>query len=120
MDAIALHGIEVWAHHGVLPDERERGQPFRVHVRVELDLGDAGRGDDLAATVDYGRLAEDVAAAAGDPPCALLEAVAERVAAAVLGHDRVHAVEVTVEKPRAPLPVVAAGVDVTVRRDRGV
>ncbi len=115
-DRMTIHGVEVWAHHGVLPEERERGQAFVVDVTVHLDLGSAGRSDDLADTLDYSVLARDVAEAAGDPPCQLLEAVAQRVADAVLAHRSVEAVDVTVSKPRAPLLVPTSGVSVTVHR----
>jgi dihydroneopterin aldolase len=118
MDRINLHGIEVWARHGVLPEERERGQPFVVHVTLELDLAAAGATDDLASTVDYSVLAADVATAASGGPHRLLETVAGRVLDVVLARDRVQAGEVTVEKPHAPLPVPAAGVSVTLRRER--
>lgn len=118
MDRITLHGIEVWARHGVSPGEKQRGQPFLVHVSVEVDLAAAAASDDLDRTVDYGPVAERVASVAAGGPHDLLETVADRVCAAVLEDERVSAVEVTVEKPHAPLPVAAAGVSVTLRRER--
>lgn len=118
MDRIALRGIDVWAHHGATAEERERGQPFRVDVLLELELAAAANSDDLTETVDYGPLAAAVASAAGDPPCDLLEAVAGRVLDVVLGDERVHAAEVTIHKPRAPLPVPTEDVAVTLRRER--
>lgn len=118
MDRITLHGLEVWAHHGVRPEERVRGQPFVVHVRLDLDLQEAAAQDDLAATVDYGALASEVAAAAVGEPLHLLEAVAGRILDAVMAHPRVQAGEVTIDKPHAPLPVPASGVSVTLRRER--
>ncbi|MBW3577730.1 MAG: dihydroneopterin aldolase [Actinobacteria bacterium] len=118
MDRITLHGIEVWAHHGIRPDERRSGQPFVVDVTVDLDLSAAAVSDDLSDTVDYATVASDVAAAAAGGPYHLLESVAGRILDAVLGHRRVAAAEVTVNKPHAPLPVPAAGVSVTLRRTR--
>jgi 7,8-dihydroneopterin aldolase/epimerase/oxygenase len=118
MDEIRLHGIEVWARHGATPGERQHGQPFVVHVTLELDLEAAGASDDLADTVDYGPLAARVAEAAGGGPYQLLETVARRVLDVLLADDRVTGAEVTVEKPHAPLPVAAAGVSVTLRRER--
>jgi dihydroneopterin aldolase len=118
VDRIALTGLEVFAHHGVLPHEREYGQRFVLDLVLEVDLAPAGASDDLAATVDYGTLAGDVAALVADDPVDLIETVAERVAARCLADDRVAATEVTVRKPAAPLPVVAREVAVTVRRER--
>lgn len=118
MDRIRIDGIEVFGHHGVLPHEREHGQRFVVDVALELDLTPAAASDDLGDTVDYGVLAADVAAIVGGEPSALIEAVAGRVADRCLEDARVQAVEVTVHKPSAPLPVVAREAAVTVRRAR--
>lgn len=119
MGRITLHALEVWAHHGVELDEQRRGQPFIVHVTVDVDVSAAATSDDLADTVDYAALSEEIADAAREPRADLVETVAERIAGRVLDHDpRIEGVEVTVEKPHAPLPVPAAGVSVTVRRER--
>ena len=55
---------------------------------------------------------------AGDP-LNLIEALAERIADAVLGSfETVDAVEVTVHKPQAPITVPFGDVAVTIRRSR--
>lgn len=117
-DAIELLGLEVFAHHGVLDHERELGQRFVIDVRLEVDLAPAGASDDLVDTVDYGTLAGRVAARVTDERHDLIETVAERVAEVCLDDARVRAVEITVHKPTAPLPVPAREVAVTVRRRR--
>jgi 7,8-dihydroneopterin aldolase/epimerase/oxygenase len=118
LDRISVTGIEVFAHHGVLAHERELGQRFVVDLVLELDLAPAAASDDVTDTVHYGELAADVAALVAGEPVDLIETVADRVAARCLVDERVQAVEVTVHKPSAPLPVVAAEVAVTVRRTR--
>lgn len=118
MDRITVSGIEVFAHHGVLPHERELGQRFVIDLVLELDLAPAAASDDVADTVHYGELAADVAALVAADPVDLIESVAERVARRCLADERVVATEVTVHKPSAPLPVVAGEVAVTVRRER--
>lgn len=118
MDRIALTGVEVYAHHGVLEHERQIGQRFVVDVVLEVDLAAAARSDDLADTVDYGALAAGVAEVARAPAAALIETVAGRVADRCLEPAAVTAVEVTVHKPAAPLPVPAEEVAVTLRRTR--
>ena len=118
MATIDLRGIEVWAHHGVLPEEREHGQPFRIDVRLELDIAAAARSDDLGATVDYRDVAVAVRDAATGGPYQLIETVAARVADACLAQPLVTAAEVTVHKPEVELAVPTAGVSVTLRRER--
>ncbi|MEV8212936.1 dihydroneopterin aldolase [Leifsonia sp. NPDC077715] len=117
-DSIILTGLRVRAHHGVFDFEREQGQEFVVDVTAWLDLGPAASGDDLGATVHYGELAEEVVGAVERDPVDLIETVAERVAATVLAHEPVDAVEVTVHKPQAPIAVPFGDVAVRILRSR--
>jgi 7,8-dihydroneopterin aldolase/epimerase/oxygenase len=88
-----------------------------VDLELVLDLGPAGRTDDLASTVDYGSLAGRVAELVGGRPRKLLEALAEDLAQLVLADERVRQVRVRVTKPQAPLPVDGR-VAVEITRDR--
>ena len=115
-DRIALTGLRVRGSHGVLPAERRDGQDFVVDVVLHLDLAPAAASDDLAQTVHYGELAEQLAAVVAGEPVDLIETLAERLAAVCLRHERVDRVEVTVHKPAAPIPVPFADVAVTVVR----
>lgn len=116
MDSIRLTGLRAWGRHGVLPREREVGQPFVVDVRLDLDLAAAASSDDLSDTVDYGALADDIAAIVAGPPRDLIETVAGDIADRCMVDPRVSAVEVTVHKPAAPIHGAVADVSVTVRR----
>jgi len=114
-DLIELRGLRLSGICGALPEERGRPQPLEIDLDVAADLAPAGRSDDLAETVDYGALVDDVerAVAAGRP--VLLEHLAERIAAAVLAHDRVEAVTVALRKLRPPVPqqLATSGVRIT-------
>lgn len=118
MDHIRIDGLEVFAHHGALPHEREVGQRFVIDVDLALDLSPAAASDALADTVDYGRLADEVVGIASADPVDLIETLAGRVADHCLTEPRVQEVEVTVHKPQAPLPVVAREVSVRLHRSR--
>jgi dihydroneopterin aldolase len=120
-DRIRLAGLRVFAHHGALPHEAELGQVFVIDVDAGLDLAPAGRADDLDLTLDYGRLAREVAALVTSTRRRLIEAVAEDVAAHVLADPRVLDVRVRVAKPSAPIPADAlVSVEVVrTRRDAG-
>lgn len=117
-DRITLTGLQVQAHHGVFDFERENGQLFIIDVIAWLDLAPAAVSDDVANTVHYGELAEEVVAAVAKDPVDLIETVAERVAQVVLAHPPVDRVEVTVHKPQAPISVPFADVAVTIERTR--
>ena len=109
-----------YAHHGALAAERVLGQRFVVDARLELDLAAAGRTDDLARTVNYAHVWLAIRDAVEGPPLNLVEAVAERVAAALLGRfERVDGVWVRLVKPAAPIVGAVVGdVSVEIWRQR--
>jgi dihydroneopterin aldolase len=117
-DVIRLTGLRVTGRHGVYPRERRDGQPFVVDALLELDLAPAGRSDEVRDTVDYGELAERLAAVVAGEPVNLLETLAERLAAVCLADRRVAACEITVHKPAAPIALPFTDVAVCVRRHR--
>ena len=103
-DRIELRGLRVRAVCGVLPEERERSQPFEFDIDVYTDLADAAASDDLADTVDYGTLCALVAGIADNERFELLERFAGRVAEALLSTGPVDTVTVVVRKLRPPVP----------------
>ena len=117
-DRIQLRGLAVRGNHGVFEHERRDGQDFLVDVTVWLDLAAAAASDDLADTVDYGALAQLAAGIVGGPPRNLIETVAAEIADAVMVDERLHAVEVVLHKPDAPIPLTFADVAVVARRSR--
>lgn len=117
-DRIELRGLHVRGHHGVLPDERRAGQMFVVDVALEVDTVAAARSDELGDTVDYSALARRLADVVSGEPVALIETLAQRLADVCLTDERVHAAEVTVHKPEAPVGVPVQDVVVSIRRGR--
>jgi dihydroneopterin aldolase len=115
-DLIALRGLRVRGHHGVLPEERRDGQEFVVDAVLTVDTRPAAASDDLADTVDYGALASRLAAVVAGDPVDLLETLAARLAAVCCEDDRVISARVTVHKPSAPIPLAFDDVSVTVER----
>jgi dihydroneopterin aldolase len=115
-DRIVLTGLRVRGHHGVLPEERRDGQDFLVDAVLWVDTRLAAASDALADTVDYGGLAERLAAVVAGEPCDLIETLASRLADQCLTNPRVSGVELTVHKPAAPIPHVFQDVSVTVVR----
>ena len=117
-DTIAIRGLRVRGHHGVLPAERRDGQTFVVDAVLHLDTRAAATTDDLSKTIDYAELAHRLAAIVSGEPVDLLETLAERLAASALSDPAVRRVEVTVHKPEAPVGLPFDDISVTVVRDR--
>jgi 7,8-dihydroneopterin aldolase/epimerase/oxygenase len=117
-DRIELRGLTVRGHHGVHEHERVNGQDFVVDITVWIDLADAATSDALSDTYDYAALAGRAAGIVAGPPRNLIETVAGEIAEKVMDDERVHAVEVVVHKPQAPVPHKFADVAVVARRSR--
>lgn len=98
---IEIHGLRVFAHHGVLEFERALGQEFVIDAFVEVE---AGLNDDLNESVSYATIAELLVSNAKQNPVNLLETLAYRLHSAVMElSPRVILASVTVHKPNAPI-----------------
>lgn len=98
--------------------ERAEGQDFVLDVALDIDTRPAAASDDVADTVHYGELADELVAVLAGEPVNLLETLAERLARVCLADARVQACEVTVHKPQAPIRHAFQDVSVTIRRTR--
>jgi dihydroneopterin aldolase len=118
-DRIEIRDLRVVGVHGVLPEERERAQPFSLDIVAWVDMAEAQRSDALSDTVDYGALAQVATDVVSQRSYRLLEALAGRLADALLITDsRLEAVEVTVRKLRPPLALDVGSTGVRVLRSR--
>ena len=96
MDCIHIRDLEIWAKHGVYPEENTLGQKFVVSADLYLDVRRAGMEDELELSVDYGAVCHRIKRFMEEHTCKLLEAVAERLAACLLR-------ELPIEKVRKAL-----------------
>jgi len=118
MDRITLVGIDVYAHHGVHPAERELGQRFVIDVALEGDWSRAARSDLLGDALDYVAVHRRIREVAASTSFQLLESLAEAICADLLRRFRIERVVVTVHKPNPPIPNFLGRVSVTLDRDR--
>ena len=84
MDAIHIRDLELWAHVGVLEQERRDGQWFRLDIKFELDLSSAAVADDLSASLDYSLAIQALQMLGREICCLTIEHFSERVL------DRLH------------------------------
>lgn len=117
-DRIELRGLAVRGNHGVFEHERREGQDFVIDITLWIDLADAAASDCLDDTYDYAVLAQRAADIVAGPARNLIETVAAEIASDVMADHRVHAVEVVVHKPQAPIPLTFTDVAVVARRSR--
>jgi dihydroneopterin aldolase len=118
-DHILIRDLQVFARHGVLPEEAALGQRFAIDVTSYLDLKEAGTSDDLAQSVSYGDIIATVTAALTERRFNLLEAAAESVAASLFSaFPAIDKVAIELRKPGAPIDAVFAHVGVAIERSR--
>lgn len=117
-DRITLRGMRFVGRHGVPPEERAEPQPIEVDLVLRLDLSRAAASDELADTVDYGAVFVLARRIVEGRSFHLLEALAAALAEGVLASFPLDEVEVSVRKPKAPLPGAFDTVEVRIRRRR--
>lgn len=118
MDCISLHGIDVYAHHGVHPAERELGQRFVIDLDLWSDFSAAARSDSLGDALDYTAVHRRVTAATATTSFHLIEALAGHICHLLLAEFDLARVRVTVRKPNPPIPNFLGTACVTFERDR--
>jgi dihydroneopterin aldolase len=101
-DKILLSGVRLDCHIGVPEEERAKTQELIVDIELGVDLRGAWASDRFEDTVDYAAVRDVIARVAGQRPYALVETLAESMAAAVLSEfAKVESVRVLVRKPAA-------------------
>ncbi len=101
---ISLEGLNIYARHGVMEQERKVGNRFVVDISLTYPPAlEAGRTDTLDSTINNAELA-GIIKETMDTPSLLLENVAVRIRHAVMSRwPKVSAGKITVRKPAAPI-----------------
>ena len=97
---IRIRDMRFWGKHGANSGERNREQPIDVDVEIGIDLAPAASSDDLSDTLDYSAVYTACSQIVTQQSYALLEALADRIAAALCQYPKVIEVLVRVRKPR--------------------
>ena len=116
-DYISIKNLKVFAHHGVLPEETRDGQDFFIDARLYTGLREAGKSDNLDNTVDYGDVCIFINTFLSTNTYKLIESAAENLAEALLKkYTLLNAVDITIHKPSAPIPLDFKDVSVNIIR----
>ena len=119
MDKIRLNGLQYYAYHGALEEERTLGQVFELDIEVGGDFSRHGKSDDLHWTVDYTLLYREVTEIFNRENVRLIETCADMIAEGLLKKfSSVMEVTVKVRKPNVPMGGILKNVEVEVSRHR--
>ncbi len=117
MDEIRIDNLEVYAYHGVYPEENERGQEFYVNAILYTDTRAAGLADDLGLSTNYGEVCHFITEWMQEHTCKLIETVAETLAKEILLCFRlVKEIVIEIRKPEAPVGLPFESVSVRIKR----
>lgn len=117
-DSIHIHGLRLKCFVGVTAKERDVRQIISADLTLKCDLCRAGKSDALRDTVDYAAVAAAVRKAASGGTFALLESLAERIAAVCLSHPMVKETIVKASKIGVLRDVKRVEVEIVRQRDR--
>ena len=116
-DEIRIEKLEVYAYHGVYPEERKRGQIFLVNTVLHTDTHRAGTEDKVELSTDYGAVSMFIDRWMKENTCHTLEAVAGNLAREILlNFDLINALDLEILKPEAPIPLTFGCVSVKIHR----
>jgi dihydroneopterin aldolase len=115
-DRIVVRGLRLWAHVGVLEQERRLGQWFELDIELGWDLAAAASRDDLAATLDYSLAITALQRQAGEIRCLTLEHWSDQILGLLEQLYGPVPMLLELRKCRAPVPGFSG--TVAVRRQR--
>ena len=75
---IELRDIHIYAHHGVMPQEREIGAWFTIDLNLAINDHSCAESDDITGTVSYVDV-NGIVRTERDKPSALLKHVCKRI-----------------------------------------
>ncbi len=118
-DRIMLRDLAFFGYHGVMPEESSLGQRFRIDVECGLDLAEAGRSDNVEATVSYEPMFDVVKAAFEEHKFKLIEALGQHIVDRLFENfAAIEWIRIRVRKPEAPVPVVVGEFAIEITRRR--
>lgn len=117
MDKIKIKDLEVFANHGVFPEENVLGQKFVISVTMYTDTRKAGISDDLTQSIHYGEVSHFIKKFMETHTFKLIETVAEKLAEELLkAFPLMQKLDLEIKKPWAPVALPLDTVSVEISR----
>lgn len=116
MDKIFISQLRLETIVGIHPSERSVPQEIVLDIELKTDIQKAAQSDDVADTVDYDALIQQLQKWTSEQQFHLIEALGAYLTEKILSAYPVEAVCLTLHKFPAGLPIASAGVVVKRRR----
>ena len=117
MDQITIQNLEVFAKHGVFPEENILGQKFVLSAVLYTNTRKAGKTDTLENSIHYGEVSHFIKNFVEGHTFKLLESVVEHLAEELLlAFPLLEQIELEIKKPWAPIGLPLDTVSVKIKR----
>ena len=100
---IELRDVHLFAHHGVMPQEREIGAWFTIDIALEINDSSCSESDHIEGTVSYADV-YDILCREMKQPSSLLENVCNRISKRLYENfEQITAIKITLCKDTPPM-----------------
>ena len=100
---IELRDVHIYAHHGVMPQEREVGAWFTIDIKLKMNDSNCANTDDITGTVSYADI-YDIICNEMKKPSNLLEHVCKRISDCIYSaFIQTEEIEITLCKDTPPM-----------------
>lgn len=119
MDTLHIKNLTVFANHGVFSAEKELGQKFELDVVIGYEMTEAATTGNLAASIHYGELCQQLTNWTQEVSHDLIETAAYDLIERVFRqYPQAQSVELTLKKPWAPVHLPLETCAVTLFREK--
>lgn len=119
MDKILIRNLKIFAHHGVMAEEKANGQDFIFDIDAFVDISKPCESDNVEDTVNYALMVECITETFTARKDDLIERAAQRVAKSLFEKfEKICELKITLKKPDAPIDADFDWVGVEIHRKR--
>lgn len=116
-DFIKITGLKIFAHHGVLLEEKEKGQDFFINAKLYYSMRTPGMTDELDSALNYADCCAYMTEMFTEKSFDLIEAAAQNLCEKMLLHyELLENIELELCKPHAPIGLPFSNVSVNMAR----
>lgn len=112
MDKVFIQGLSIQTTIGFYAWEKEIKQTLVIDLEMGWDIARAAENDELARTLDYAAISEQVSVFANNNPVDLIETLAERLAAFLQETYHIPWLRLKIGKPNAVHNTTTVGVEI--------
>ena len=99
---IRLKNIKFFGFHGVMNEEKIKGQNFEIDIEVIVE-GNKNYSDDIRRTINYSDLYDHVNKIFQEKKYNLIETLAKRILTSIQKKYKIKNCKVVIRKPNAPM-----------------